>query len=67
MSAFSPEHAILLYAVIGLTLFVAAAIRSYDELDASSMVIGLILCTFAWPFIVVSALYTIVFRKNDNT
>ena len=67
MSAFSLEHAVLLYLIIGLTLFVASAIRSYDELDASSMAIGVLLCMLAWPFIIASALYTIVFRKNDNT
>lgn len=66
MSALSLDQIVALYCFVGIVLFLFAAIRSYQELDASAMLIGLLLCLLIWPLIILGALYAVVFRKNDN-
>ena len=56
---------IMIYSVIGLVIWLMAIIRAYDELEAIHMLLGLILCMLFWPFLLISAVYNLTFRKEE--
>ena len=56
---------IMIYSAIGLVICLMAIIRSYDELEAIHMLLGLILCVLIWPLLLISAVYKLTFRKEE--
>lgn len=56
---------IAIYSLLGLTIWITVVIRAYDDLDAIHMLLGLILCVLFWPFLLMSAVYRLTFRKEE--
>jgi hypothetical protein len=52
-----------IYGAIGLLIWLAAAIRAYDQLDVAGLLLGLILCVFFWPILIASALIRLIMDR----